>query len=363
MKRVLLLGGTGAMGKYLANILVEQNYEVYITTRKKRQADNIHYYEGNAHDIEFIGGILSKNHWDAIVDFMVYGTAEFSNRFSLYLEATDQYVYISSARVFANVDSRITERSPRLLDVSTDKNYLLTDEYALTKARQEDLLRNSYYKNWTIVRPYITFSEDRLQLGVYEKESWLYRALSGRPIIFSKDIAQHYTTMTYGKDVALGIAGLIGNSRAIGEDFNIMTNETHTWSEILALYIDVLAKKTGTIPKVCYTEHAVNLRFNTLKYQVKYCRLFDRCFDNTKLMQTVPALRFSSTLDTLQRCLEQFIERGCFSGSTRVLNQAILDKVSGEYIPPKDIHGIRRRIGYIVYRCLPWFILKRVVYK
>ena len=58
----------------------------------------------------------------------------------------------------------------------------------LTKALQENLLRASGYKNWTIVRPYITFSDIRLQLGVYEKEQWLYRALQGRAIVSRKTL-------------------------------------------------------------------------------------------------------------------------------------------------------------------------------
>ena len=64
----------------------------------------------------------------------------------------------------------------------------------LAKARQEDLLFNSGNNNWTIVRPYITYSENRFQLGIYEKEGWLNRALSGNDIIFSRDIGDCITT-------------------------------------------------------------------------------------------------------------------------------------------------------------------------
>ena len=78
----------------------------------------------------------------------------------------------------------------RLLDVSHDSIYLKTDEYALAKARQEDILRKSGKNNWTIIRPYITYSESRLQLGVLEKEAWLYRALKGFQEMFWKN-AQH----------------------------------------------------------------------------------------------------------------------------------------------------------------------------
>lgn len=364
MKRVLLLGGTGAMGKHLSDILIEQKYNVFVTTRKRREIrKGLHYIVGNAHDTEFLKSILETGTWDAVIDFMVYGTTEFTQRVELLLCTTKQYIFISSARVFAESDGCITERSPRLLDVSTDREYLSTDEYALAKARQEDILKLSGKTNWTIVRPYITFSESRLQLGVYEKENWLYRAMLGRSIVFSRDIAAHYTTMTYGKDVAKGIAGLIGNPVAIGEDFNVVTNETHLWSEILMLYLNVLTRKTGNTPCVYYTEHSVNLRFSKLKYQVKYCRLYDRCFDNTKLINAVPLMSFTPTMDGLRECMEKFIEHGHWGESKGILIQAIMDKASGEYIPKRVIHGMKRYIGYIVYRYLPWWILEKIVYK
>lgn len=70
------------------------------------------------------------------------------------------------------------------MDVCNDKEYLDSNEYAIAKAKEEDILFRSPNKNWTIVRPSLTYAENRLQLGVYEKENWLYRALHGRAIVF-----------------------------------------------------------------------------------------------------------------------------------------------------------------------------------
>ena len=67
-----------------------------------------------------------------------------------------------------------------------DEEYLNTDEYALSKARQENILHEAGCNNWTIISPYITFSETRLQLGVLEKEDWLWRAINGYSIVFQK---------------------------------------------------------------------------------------------------------------------------------------------------------------------------------
>lgn len=276
--KILILGGTGAMGVHLVEILSGRGDEVFVTSRRARPShDNITYIQGDAHDDGFLESLLSGRRWDAIIDFMVYATGEFRRRAPLLLDATAQYVFLSSARVYADSDAPITEESPRLLDVSQDREYLATDEYALAKARQEDILRAECGKgNWTIVRPYITYSEIRLQLGVLEKEAWLARALHGQTVVFSKDIADKMTTLTYGYDVARGIAALIGREKALGEAFHITCDRPIRWREVLNLYIEVLERKTRQRPKVLLTDTAPHIT-----PQVKYDRYYNREFDNT----------------------------------------------------------------------------------
>src|SRR5690606_16372474 len=237
------------MGVHLSELL-KQGHEVFITTRKPQSdRDDVTYLVGNARDDKFLTDLL-KVRWDAIIDFMVYRTDELKNRLHILLKNTTHYVFLSSARVFANSSSDLIETAPRLLDVSEDTDYLSTDEYALTKARQENLLINSAYDNWTIVRPYITYGENRLQLGVLEKEEWLYRALKGRTIIFCEEMMEKKTTLTYGFDVSQVIANLIGKPEAKKETYNITASISITWGEVLELYVSEILKATGKKPKV-----------------------------------------------------------------------------------------------------------------
>ena len=169
--KILVLGGTGAMGKPVVKILGARGHRVDVTTRKARndEGDNIHYVVGNAHDMAFLENILNEK-YDAILDFMVYKPEEFRDRYIKSLENTSQYVFLSSARVYADSpDALIEESSKRLLDISKDQEFLQTNEYSLAKAREENLLLKSDSRNWTIIRPYITYYDERLQLGVFEK--------------------------------------------------------------------------------------------------------------------------------------------------------------------------------------------------
>lgn len=64
------------------------------------------------------------------------------------------------------------------------------------------MLFKSGYKNWTIIRPYITHNTRRLQLGGLELGTWLTAALYGRPLVLPKDVGIYQTMMPHGDDVA-----------------------------------------------------------------------------------------------------------------------------------------------------------------
>ena len=243
---ILIFGGTGAMGTPLVEILADKEYEVYVTSRKMRKYDrgNIHCIQGNAHDMDFLDSVL-KVHYDVLVDFMNYRFTELNKRIDRILGSVGQYIFISTCRVYVESKTPITEETPRLLDVCGDKEYLATEEYALAKAREENLLFASKNKNWTIVRPTVTYNSHRLQLGCYELEEWLGRALRGKPVVFYEDLADKLTSMTYGEDVARGISYLSGNRQALGEVVNIASPESKTWGEILNIYREQFENPAG----------------------------------------------------------------------------------------------------------------------
>lgn len=356
--RILVLGGTGAMGVELVKILAARGEELIVTSRSVRESEwkNVRYIQGDAHDMKFLKAALGGGDLDAIVDFMVYATEEFALRRDLLLNATAQYIFLSSSRVYADSEMPIREDSPRLLDVIRDEAYLRTDEYALAKARQEDLLYESGKQNWTIVRPYITYNSERLQLGVYEKELWLYRALHGQTIVFSRDIAGHMTTLTWGKNVAEGIAALAGNSRALGKPVHITTKESICWNEVLELYQRVFREVTGKPMKVKWIDSSERIgRAKGGQYQIKYDRLFNRTFDHSEIMLlTNGSIDFVSPRVGLERCLRSFLEKPRFREiSARA--QAWMDLETRERTPLFQFNGYQNRMKYMIGRYTPYF--------
>lgn len=352
MKNVLIIAGTGTMGVHVVNLLNQEGYSCWVTTRSKRQdRDRIHYLQGSTLERDFLKKTMSMFFWDAVIDFMYYQTPEFKSIMNILLSNTKQYVYISSARVYADTDTKITEDSPRLLDVCKDKDYIKTDEYALAKAREEDMLKASGKTNWTIVRPYITFGENTFQLSPIRKEFWLYRALKGKKIIFSKDLADKVTTFTYGYDVARGIVALVCNEKTYGEVFNITSPFSQKWQDILDIYLDTLQTHLGRRPKVHYLDSWIPLLTGTAD-QVNYDRLYNRSFDNSKLNRFIDTNTFSPVKTSIKKCLEYYLENNHDNFDIYSPKEAMMDRISGDW---ESLRFLSKRpiadiVRYIIYR-------------
>ena len=330
MAKVLLLGGTGAIGIYLQDALLSLGYEVVVTSRSQRESNTVRFVLGNAKDVLFLQRVLKEEAPDAVVDFMKYGSIEFPVFRDIFLNSLTQYVFLSSYRVFAN-QSPLVETSTRLLDEKSDLEYLKTDEYALSKAREEDALRISKNRNWTIVRPAITFSSNRFQFGCLEADTVCYRSLHGLPIVVPHEMLDRHTTMTWGKDVATLISRLVLNPVAYGEDFNVATSETHTWREIAKIYHDTIGMQMIEVSLDWYC----NL---CNRYQVLYDRMFDRVVDNKKVLKATGLSQsaFTPLPISLHEELQKFMKHPIYK-SMNVRQNALMDKVCRSRIPLSDL--------------------------
>jgi len=346
--KVLILGGTGTMGRYLVDILSNRNTEITVTSRMPHVSDrkNITYLCGNAHEISFLHEVLSECRYDAVVDFMIYTSTEFSERFEYILQNTEQYVFLSSSRVYADSEGAITEQSDRLIDKVDDPAFIASEKYAISKAKQENMLSKSPYNNYTIIRPYITYGSGRFQLGIYEKEDWLYRVIHGRSIVFSKDIADKLTTLTYAHNVSAGIASLIGNRTAYGEAFHITCNYPLKWNEILETYKKVLDKR-GYNTDVVYANYASEII--NRDEQVKYDRAYNRIFNNQKIGKYLNVEDFAHPDDGLELCLNEFLDNPHFK-NINWITQARMDKFAKENTSLSEIPGIKNKLCYLFLR-------------
>ncbi len=272
------------MGVYLVPELAAMGYQVDVVSLDHVESKDprITYTQANAKDDSFLEGLL-RNGYDAIVDFLIYSTQEFRRRHAMMLRGTDHYIFLSTYRVYAD-STPLTEDSPRLLDVSEDKAFLSTEDYALFKARQEDILRASQFDNWTIVRPAITYSKFRFQLVTLEANTIIPRVRKGLPVILPQEAMPVQATMSWAGDVAGMIARLVLNPATLKETFNVATAEHRTWEEIANYYKEIIGLDYLTVDADTYLSFFGASRASGPGYQLLYDRCFNRVVDNSKVL-------------------------------------------------------------------------------
>ena len=109
----------------------------------------------------------------------------------------------------------------------------------------------------------------------------------GRTLLFPMALTDKRTTLTHGQDVANIIAILIGKDDAMGTVFNLTSNESHTWQEVIQIYSDTLFSLVGLRMNVRYVEDIGQFyKFWPLSLK-SYDRCYNRVFDNQRLFSVI----------------------------------------------------------------------------
>ena len=146
----------------------------------------------------------------------------------------------------------------------------------------------------TIVRPSHTYDERNVPLGVHGKKGFyqvIKRMQEGRPVIIQGDGTSLWT-VTFNADFAIGFIGLMGNRHAIGEAFQITSDETLTWNQIYETIAEALGVKLNAYHISSEYLSAVGDRYG---FDFEGSLIGDKAvsvvFDNSKLKKIVPAMR------------------------------------------------------------------------
>ena len=283
-KSVFVIGGTGVMGKFLVEKLLARGCQVDAATLDDAVSDNeaLCYYKADFMDLRTLEKFLQPRHYDAIVDFMTYNTAQLAERYELLLRATGQYLFLSSYRVYSDAQLPTSETAPRILDVTNDRELLQSDDYTLSKARQENILRASRYENWTIVRPSITYSPRRTAFITLELPLLLRRAREGKPVFVPEQALSVPATCTWAGDVAELMTRLLFQPQALGQDYTLCTAEHRSWGEIAQMYERLLGVRFAPVAVEDYLSFFGNSFAS--RVQLRYDRLLARVMDNQKVL-------------------------------------------------------------------------------
>lgn len=288
--KVLLIGGTGTISMAITKQLVCLGWDVYLLNRGNHNAQipkSVISIQCDVSDAKAVAEKLDGMEFDVVGQFIGFEPAHIQRDIDLFAGKTKQYIFISSASAYNKPcrDYRITEGT------SLANPYW---QYSQNKIACEALLMKAYRETGfpvTIVRPSHTYDERSVPLGVHgSKGSFqvLKRMMEGKPVIIHGDGTSLWT-MTHSSDFAMGYIGLMDNPHAIGEAFQITSNETLTWNQIY----EVIAKALG-VPLKAYHISSDFLAFpgyNDLYGSLIGDKAVSVVFDNSKLKKAVPEFR------------------------------------------------------------------------
>ena len=233
--KILFIGGTGLISSACSDLAVSRGHELFILNRSASRMyplpEGATLLQGDIQaDEAQLAALVAGHRFDAVVDYIAFSVNDIERDLRLFRDRTDQFVFISSASAY--------QKPP--------KSYLITEEtplenpywqYSRDKIACEDRLLYAYLDEGfpvTIIRPSHTYGPTQIPFGV---SSWLHpwtvvdRMKRGQKVIVPGDGTSLWV-LTWNADFAKGLVGLLGNQKAIGEAFQITSDQVLSWDQI-----------------------------------------------------------------------------------------------------------------------------------
>jgi nucleoside-diphosphate-sugar epimerase len=230
--KVLFVGGTGLISSACTRLAVERGLELFLLNRggNPDRAGGATAIVADARDEAAVEQVLAGQRFDVVVDWIAFTPEDVERDLRLFRGRTDQFVFISSASAYQKPLDHwlISEETPLANPFWEYSRNKIACEERLTRAYREDGFPV------TIVRPSLTYGDTQIPLAV---NSWqrpftaVARMRAGKPLIVPGDGTSLWT-ITHNSDFAVAFVGLLGRRDAIGEAFNIVSDEVLTWDQI-----------------------------------------------------------------------------------------------------------------------------------
>ncbi len=282
--RLLFLGGTGNISTACVELAVERGHDVTILNRGRtasRLRGRVHAVTGERDDGGRLRSIAEETRFDAIVDFLCYRPEQVEAAIDAFVGRTSQYVFVGTAAAYEKpvVNYVVTEETPLRNPFWEYARQKIACEERLARARQEKAFPV------TVVRPSYTYGPTWIPSGFGGQDYTVVdRMRRGLPIVCHGDGTSLWV-MTAASDFAVGLVGLLGNPRAVGEAFHITSDEVRTWQAIYG----AIARAAGAEPKMV---HVPSELIASLYPERGGSLLGDKAwsvvFDNGKIRRFVP---------------------------------------------------------------------------
>ncbi len=303
--KILIIGGTGTISSAITRQLAASDHNLWLLNRGTRKSEVPASVKQVICDIDDETEVLRQigdEQFDAVCEFIGFLPSQVERDIRLFKGRTRQYVYISSASAY---------NKPAASHVITEGTTLANPywEYSRNKIACEELLMQEYRENGfpvTIIRPSHTYCERGVPVSVHgPKGSWqvLKRMMESKPVLVHGDGSSLWT-LTWNEDFARGFIGLLGNPKAIGEAFQIMSDEQLTWNQVY----QCVANALGVEFHPYYVSSEFLAATSPKEWDFTGNLIGDKAvtvvFDCTKLKRAVPGFQATVRFDEgVRRCV------------------------------------------------------------
>ena len=279
--KVLFIGGTGIISSACSRLALERGIDLYLLNRGQSARPippGAKVLLGDIHDPASARSALGDHRFDAVVNWIVFTPNQLDTDIDLFRGRTGQYVFISSASAYQTPPVALPVTEATLLD----NPYW---EYSRNKIACEERLVRAYREEKfpiTIVRPSHTYDE-RL-LPFHGGWTMMERMLQGKPVVVHGDGASLWT-LTHNTDFAKGFVPLLGNPQALGNAFQITSDELLSWNQIY----ETLAAALGVAPKLVHVPSDLIAAYDKIwGDSLLGDKAHSMIFDNTRIKRLVP---------------------------------------------------------------------------
>lgn len=350
MKSILVVGGTGVISYAVVNEAIKQGFKVTCINRGKSKSQSLNssveIIKADYRNKELIASKIENRYFDAIIDVLCYNELDIEYSVALFGSHCKQYIFFSSAEAY---------NKPVYKDFEYDETAELTNplwKYSIDKANCERkliALSNNYDFYYTIIRPAITYGNTRIPYGLMPAYGYhgtiIQRILNKKPILLY-DGGESYATFIRVEDFAIGLIGLIGNSKAFNQAFHISGDEKVKWKTI----IDILGKILNEDPiYVSLPSKVIAKEIPSLAEQIIGGRCISQKLDNTKMKNAVPNFKTNITLlEGIRMTVDYYKSHNYLSGIDYKFD-ANMDRIITKISKKRAYNLLNYKLGFVDY--------------
>jgi nucleoside-diphosphate-sugar epimerase len=237
--RVLVMGGTRFIGVSLTRLLVQQGHDVVLFNRGNQPAPvpNVGQIHGDRKDAADLKAKLAGETFDAIFDNNGRERSDTQPLVELFGDRVQHFIYVSSAGVYMKSDQMPHVEGDAVDPNSRHKGKFQTEAYLAEQSVP-----------FTSVRPVYIYGPQNYN----DLEAWFFdRLVRDRPIPIPGN-GMALTQWGHVADLAAAMGSILGNSKAIGQIYNISGDRAVTFDGLARACAIAAGKDPATLNIVHY---------------------------------------------------------------------------------------------------------------